>query len=316
MDIYLNSYGNEISKIGKRFLIKNKDMKKEIFFAEVESIFINESSKITSGAINLALENDIDLILVDKYGNPSGRFWKCSQDKNAKLRRAQLELDISNRGLDLAKIVIRKKIEKMILHLINLRKSNKNDTIINSIEKMTEIKDKLNSSKCYDNLRAREAHASKLYFKALKLFMPTGFHLEGRSYRPAKDEFNATLNYIFGIMYSKLETELFRLGYDINIGFFHVDAYNRKSFVYDIIELYRNIGYISALSIFRSKLIRKGYFEEDEKMGYSISKEGKEIIVERINDNYSKEIQNIRKDLLNLKNILIEGGDFHDDLFL
>ena len=82
---------------------------------------------------------------------------------------------------------------------------------------------------------------AKKYFGAISSIVPEKYKFEGRSRNPAKDEFNAMLNYGYGVLYSMVEKACIIAGLDPYIGFLHTDNYNKKSLVFDVIELFRTV---------------------------------------------------------------------------
>ncbi len=67
-----------------------------------------------------------------------------------------------------------------------------------------------------------------------------------------KDPFNACLNYCYGILYSLVEKACILSGLDPYVGFLHTDNYNKKSLVFDLIELFRIYGEQTAIYVFSS----------------------------------------------------------------
>ena len=108
--------------------------------------------------------------------------------------------------------------------------------------------------------------------------MPEAFAFRGRSFRPAQDEFNAMLNYAYGILYSRIERALMLAGLDPFVGFMHRDDYNSKSLVYDFIEPYRIYAERFVFRLFTGKKINKTYFEQFTG-GVSLNTEGKGFFV-------------------------------------
>ena len=82
---------------------------------------------------------------------------------------------------------------------------------------------------------------TKKYFEALSSILPEKYKFKSRSRNPAKDEFNAMLNYGYGVLYSMVEKACIIAGLDPYIGFLHTDNYNKKSLVFDVIELFRTV---------------------------------------------------------------------------
>ena len=71
--------------------------------------------------------------------------------------------------------------------------------------------------------------------------MPERYKFESRSRNPTKGEFNVLLNYGYGVLYSMVEKAYIIAGLDPYIGFLHTDNYNKKSRVFDVIELFRTV---------------------------------------------------------------------------
>lgn len=129
-----------------------------------------------------------------------------------------------------------------------------------------------------DSFRGWEGSAGRQYFDALSQCMPETFAFKGRSFRPAKDEFNAMLNYAYGILYSRIERALMLAGLDPFVGLMHRDDYNTKSLVFDFIEPYRTYADRFVFRLFTGKKINKAHFTEFTG-GFSLNEEGKAFFV-------------------------------------
>jgi len=54
-------------------------------------------------------------------------------------------------------------------------------------------------------LMGLEGSAGRAYFACLGQLVPEAYRFEGRSRHPARDAFNAMLNYSYGVLYSLVE---------------------------------------------------------------------------------------------------------------
>lgn len=106
-----------------------------------------------------------------------------------------------------------------------------------SREKLTINGEPLEESR--NHIMGLEGTAGRAYFQCLTKLMPEKYRFNGRSRRPAKDPFNAVLNYCYGILYSRVEKACILSGLDPYVGFLHTDNYNKKSLVFDLIEPFR-----------------------------------------------------------------------------
>lgn len=307
MDLYINSYGTYIHKTDDMFELEIEGKKTKIAPSKVQSIVISTHAQITTDVIKLALDNNIDIVLMDDFGNPYGRFWHSRFGSTAFIRRRQLEVFESDEGLSFVKEWIKNKISASLKHLKELeyKRSSKKEEIerrIGEIEAYIEKIDALNGStdnesrsmsRCrampdiYNGLRGYEGNAGKLYYDILSYLMPEPFKFEGRSFRPARDEFNAMLNYAFGVLYGKVEKACVIAGLDPFVGIMHTDNYNKKSLVFDMIENYRHYAVKTVFSMFTRKRINKSFFEE-VKGGMKLNQDGKKALLTELSEYFCK----------------------------
>jgi len=64
------------------------------------------------------------------------------------------------------------------------------------------------TSNVVDRIRGLEGTSGRLFYETVSYVLPKQYQFSGRSSRPAKDAFNAFLNYVFGILYGKIEKTL------------------------------------------------------------------------------------------------------------
>jgi CRISPR-associated protein Cas1 len=134
-----------------------------------------------------------------------------------------------------------------------------------------------------------EGSISRHYFRAINKVLPVGFKFEKRSRRPAMDYFNASLNYLYGMTYSVVESGVFAKGLDPFIGVLHTDLYSRPTLVYDLIEPIRPLIDRILLELVINNQLTAEHFVEKEQ-GYWVSKQGKRIIIPSFNDYLQKRV--------------------------
>ncbi len=128
-----------------------------------------------------------------------------------------------------------------------------------------------------------EGTSGRAYFDILSQIMPSGFHFNGRSKRPAKDPFNAMLNYSYGVLYSKVENACVIAGLDPYIGILHTDNYNKLSLVFDMIEKYRPWAEEAVTYLFTGRKVQQELFRET-KNGIVLEKKAKELLISSLNE--------------------------------
>lgn len=314
MQLVINTYGSYLQKNGDCFKVKTDDKVFEISCKKVSSILISTSAYVTTDAIKLAMENNIDIIFLDEFGNPFSRVWHSKIGSTTLIRRCQLEIAETEDGLKLALSWIVRKIENQIDLLKRLRttRPHKSAEITSYIEKLKTYKESLeNLTGTIDEKRGKilglEGNAGRVYFECISFLMPDRYKFSGRSRNPAKDEFNALLNYAYGILYSKVEKSCIIAGLDPYIGILHTDNYNKKSLVFDLIENYRIWADETVINLFASRLVKQEQFNKLHN-GLTLNKEGKALLI----DAFTKFLdESIRYNNRNIKRADIIQFDCH-----
>ena len=135
-----------------------------------------------------------------------------------------------------------------------------------------------------------EGGAGRTYFRCLGQLVPETFCFTGRSRQPAVDEFNAMLNYSYGVLYSLVEKACVLAGLDPFVGFLHTDNYNKKSLVFDMIEPFRILGDRATLLLFTGRRVQKDYFEAVPG-GLALNQTGRAFFISELNERLDKTIR-------------------------
>jgi CRISPR-associated protein Cas1 len=293
----INTRGAFLKKQGDCFLVRNDDKVVEVSAGRVESILITTSATITTDAIQFAVENNIDIVFLDPFGNPYGRVWHSKLGSTVLIRRRQLEAERSELGFNLARGWVVRKIENQIGFLKDLRKNRPLvrellDRYIGELEGFRERLEGLNGTlkQRRGSIMGLEGMASRCYFDALSLIMPEGWRFEGRSRDPARDGFNCLLNYGYGVLYSMVEKACIIAGLDPYVGFLHTDNYNKKSFVFDLIEMFRVYVDRTVVNLFSKKQVHEGLFDSVPG-GLYLNKVGKAVLIQALNETFDREIK-------------------------
>lgn len=289
MQLVINTYGSYLRKSGDCFLVKTDDKVFEVSAKKVDSIMITTSAYLSTDALKMAIENNIDVIFLDEFGDPYGRVWHSKLGSTVMIRRKQLEIGATEKGLELAKEWVVTKLNNQIdfLKRLSRPREDKEEKLEESIRGLTEIKERLSSltgtvDERRGTIMALEGAAGRIYFDALSYIMPDRFKFDGRSRNPAKDEFNALLNYGYGVLYSLVEKACIIAGLDPYIGFLHTDNYNKKSLVFDLIEMFRIFAEETVVYLFSGRKVKVEYFDE-VKGGFTLNKDGKAVLIEALN---------------------------------
>ena len=247
MELVLNTFGTSLSRDNEGFVILAKEGKQCIPAEGITSIQISRGAQITSDAVLLAIEREIEVLFMDRSGRPMGRIWSPKYGSVSTIRKGQLSFTFSKEAVAWIRDVISRKIEnQQALILMMIPRSPEMEVAARkAINRLEDYRTKVNGvegeivADVAPTLRGWEGLASKIYFNALNLFLPEAYRFKERSQHPAVDITNALLNYGYGLLYGKIEGALIKAGMDPYVGVMHRDDYNRPVLVYDVIELYR-----------------------------------------------------------------------------
>jgi len=327
MQLVINTPGTFITQKDECFCLKQQEKKVDISPLKVESIVISNQAMISTQSLVMALEHNIDVVFLDKYGDPIGRVWFSKMGSTALVRRKQLEAAEDIQGLELVLEMIGNKLDnqsRFLKKLMYARPGSEEvfDRALSSINRA-----KKDLAKCEGEIdQARgtimglEGTAGRSYFQALSAIMPDKYQFKGRSRRPAKDPFNAVLNYCYGILYSLVEKACILSGLDPYIGFHHTDNYNKKSLVFDLIEPFRIYADQVAVYLFTGRKIKDEYFDSGDQ-AISLNTNGKPVVVEAINRHLDESVRYRRRNVKRryiiqheahrLANILLNDSDLN-----
>lgn len=297
MQLVLTTYGTSLAKRGGSFLIRIDGKNTEVPIVKVESIWIATSAMISTDVIASALEHNIDIVFLDDFGDPIGRVWHVKMGSTAAIRRRQLEVTNDERGLKLVKewVAAKMKYNEEILKRLKHTRPEQEQALLPAVAEIEKYRTKLLHlggliDEQRETILGLEGMAARTYFTAISQILPTEWRFVERSHRPAKDPFNCTLNYAYGVLYSLVERACILSGLDPYVGILHTDNYNKRSFVFDLIEPFRGHADEVVIFLFTKRKMRSDYFDHIEG-GYSLNKGGKGALMEALNTHLDGEVE-------------------------
>jgi len=298
MELILNTFGTSLSRDNEAFLIVHKDGKQRVPAQGIKSIQISRGAQITSDAVLLAIENEIEVLFMDKTGNPLGRIWSPKYGSISTIRKGQLTFTFTHDAVDWIKGVIRQKIENQQALLLMMQPSNNVDEqrVKKAISRLEDYRTKISGingevvSDIAATLRGWEGVASNIYFETINLFLPEDLRFAQRSQHPATDVVNAMLNYGYGLLYARIESALIKTGIDPYIGVMHRDDYNRPVLVYDVIELYRVWVDFVVVTLVAQGVVTDEYYSVKPDGSYWLEALGRRVLIQSFNDYFDEVI--------------------------
>lgn len=292
MELILNTYGVTLSRENNWFVINTKDGKQRIPPEGIKAIQISRGAQLTSDAVLLAVENEIEILFMDRGGNPMARVWSPRYGSISTIRKGQLNFTFTHDALVWIKEVIMQKMENQqaLMILFTTEDPNTAATVQKNISRLEDYRNKVRKldgdvvNDVAPTLRGWEGQASKIYFATINMFLPEEMRFEQRSQHPAMDVVNAFLNYGYGVLYGKIEGALIKAGIDPYIGILHRDDYNRPVLVYDVIELYRVwVDYV-VYTLVTQNAITDEFYSVREDGSYWLEPLGRRVLIQSLND--------------------------------
>ena len=292
MDLILNTFGTSLSRDNQAFVINHKDGKQRLPVQGLKSIQISKGAQITSDAVLLAIENEIEILFLTNSGDPVGRVWSNKYGSISTIRKGQVNFSFTRDAIEWIKGVLVQKMENQQALILTMYVVDgpTQRVVDRAVARIDDYKSKVKSlqadviSDIAATLRGWEGQASRIYFETINLFLPDEYRFEKRSQHPATDIVNALLNYGYGMLYGKIEGALIKAGIDPYIGVFHRDDYNRPVLVYDVIELYRVWVDFVVFTLVAQKSVTDEFYSVRNDGSYWLEGLGRRVLIQSIND--------------------------------
>jgi CRISPR-associated protein Cas1 len=304
MELHIQSFGTRLRTRGDIFVLYVPDLSGEgneqtYEYAphQVEYFLLyKKGGSISAEALELALKNNIQVLLCDEFGHPTGRFCSLDPSESLSIQAAQFRLIGTPRSMVFVKEWISLKFRRKMAFLERLeryREGDKQQLLQYTRGELADYCHKLQQvttqdvAKAAAAIRGYEGAASRLYFSTLSQILQPEYQFDGRSRRPAHDIFNALLNYGYGILYRQVETQLIVAGIHPYAGFHHGLEKVQKAMVFDIMEAYRPwVDTVVFMLCSRKQVTLK--HTEERPGGMWLSTEGKKLLGEAMRQAFDK----------------------------
>jgi len=299
MILEISSHGSVLKRQNELFVVKNEDGKSEVPAEKVDAIIVSANILISSQAIKLCIERNIQLVVADWAGRPVARLWVSTAGKSTELRRKQYANQDTMMGVQISLELVRTKLKRQKELLQDLRNNRETEVpeITRAIKVISEALlqvDRLSSDeRTKQTLLGLEGTSASAYFRAISSSLPTKWSFEHRSQYPAVDGFNASLNYTYGIAYSDVEKVIILSGLDPNSGFYHADSYGKPTLSFDLMELVRPLVDRTVVSLFNRKMVSESWFEKKDDQGIFLTKDARLTLLTSYSEKNRKELEKI-----------------------
>lgn len=291
MQLVLDTKGLKLTKKNNIFHVSDGKRERNISPQKLKSIAVTASVELSSDAIVLAINNEVPILFFDRIGKAKARLWSPYFESIASLRRNQVRFGDSPEATAWMISMFELKTQAQLENLRFLRKQKGIaggglNQAISSIKihnhKFESLRGKL-LEEVRNNMMGIEGTIARIYWQALGGALPRPYRFKERSRRPAKDIFNAALNYNYGMLYSIIEGSLFAAGLDPYLGLLHADNYRKPTLSFDMIEPFRPWIDRLLIDICVSKEMERNFITKNQ-FGIFFNKQGKAFIIPKFNE--------------------------------
>jgi len=257
LKVEISRYGSYLGRAEGCFEVRNKNGNVERyphFEKEIGEAVLKSGSYVSVDAlIDLALWN-IDTYIMTRKNRVVAVLKSLEDDSHVKTRIAQYEALGNNKGIAVAKQIVKSKVEGQNSVL---RKYGLKPLDVNAIYHINNGK-----SETLESVRKRltviESHTARLYFKQILSLFPESIRPEKRIGFKVYDGLNNVFNFAYYILKCRVYKALLKAKLEPYLGFLHSIQVGKSSLVCDFQELYRYL--IDDYLIERYQKLRKKDF--------------------------------------------------------
>jgi CRISP-associated protein Cas1 len=295
MQLVLNTYGMSLSVSKGVFFASSGDEKRPISAEQLSSIAVTAPISLSSAAIELAVNAGLSIYFFDEFGDAFACLRSPYFESLATLRRKQVYFSDRIEGAQWVLEQFKRKAAGQVDNLAYLQ--NRRPSLKADLQKAVDaIKSQLleldqhqqvPSAAWSATLMGWEGAMARQYWQALAASIPEAWRFETRNRRPAKDCFNALINYFYGFLYAIVEQGLFAAGLDPHLGVLHVDEHDRPTLAFDLIEPFRPWVDRLILELIMTGKAETVFFDQKPE-GVLLNSNGKRALIPLLNE-YLKE---------------------------
>jgi len=251
MRLVVDGFGKFIGRKGETIVVKEDGkIVQRLQPSQLEQVIISGKGSVSTDALELLASHGVDVLIVSFRGEVLARL-SPPEMRTVSTRREQYEAYKDERGVQIAKEVIKSKLRNQASFLASLakRRVETDRTLADelyasslALTQKAEAVEKV-SGRRVDEVRETimgiEGEGASIYWGVLAKTLEQGWGFPGRTGRYAEDPINALLNYGYGILLGECLRAIHYAGLDPYGGFLHADRPGKPSLALDLMEEFR-----------------------------------------------------------------------------
>ncbi len=300
-------------KPGKKGTLLSPARKEHIPLIKIDEVVVLGEVTLTTSAMHLLLERNIEITFLGYYGQFKGRL-SPPFSKNAILRMAQYRAhqDMAKR-CELARRFVIGKLSNQRTLLQRYQRRQSDVEMQRSIEQISALLQQLAALPVeqahasqqlvggdnriegtpLETILAMEGMGSAAYFQCFGKLLtdPRQWPFPGRAKRPPTDPVNALLSFGYSLLTNKVASAVQLVGFDHFVGYLHSSFYGRPSLALDLVEEFRPIIVDSVvLTMLNNRMLTPQDFVA-EVGAYRLTDEKRKVFFSKFEERLNEEVQ-------------------------
>ncbi len=238
--VYIFSSGT-LRRHQNTLVLESEDGKKYIPVENVAEIKVFGEVSLNKRLLEFLTRKGIIMHFFNHEGYYVGTYYPREKNQTGitLLRQVQHYLDHQKR-LEIAKRIVEGSIFN-ILALVRSYKS-KGYPLDEKINKITELKNKIDSCAAIPELMAIEGNAREVYYSSFNVIVKDeAFHIKRREKRPPTNFMNTLISFGNSLLYTTALSEIYKTHMDPRIGYLHETNLRRYSLNLDIADIFKPV---------------------------------------------------------------------------
>ena len=147
MQLHLNTYGTYLHVKDAMFDVRKKQedgswSSTPVAAHKVKSVWMGRGTALSSDAVRLALQHNVDIVFLESDGKPLGRVWHSKLGSTTLIRKRQSEAALDERGLRLVQEWLCAKLDNQAGFVRDLKKHRPQhgDFLTDKVERIEHLR--------------------------------------------------------------------------------------------------------------------------------------------------------------------------------
>jgi CRISPR-associated protein Cas1 len=279
MQLIIDEPGIYLSVDNDRLALQKGETVKYLVPSRITAIHILKPCSLSSPALAWAATYEIPVLIYNNSGKIMARSWQPQFGSHAAIRIRQLQFCSSPEALFWIQQLLIKRAQQQERILRQLPAHLQHQQVL---ERVSALRERLIQDTAINQhwLRSLEAGISRWYWAGIAFALKQYIQVQPRRVHPARDRFNALLNYLYGTLYALVEGCLVAAGLDPHIAIMHRMEYDTPSLAFDVIEPFRHWADGFVISLVLNNTLQQDYWEEKSGRLWLSSKGKKQVLTQ------------------------------------